>query len=107
MTMCGQIDDTNFVQGLNNDQHPNHTSAENVPWDFDTQSYGKQIDAVECHRYSAYCSKSLGKRKRSDTGDGEQPMNVNDCRFGYAKCIFGRTAIFIVEKVNDAGADSN
>eukprot|EP00978_Attheya_sp_CCMP212_P020532 scaffold58917_cov62-Attheya_sp.AAC.3 len=80
-----------------------HTSAENAVRYFHTQ-YCKQIDAVERHRCSAYCSKTLRKRKWSDTGDGEQPMNVNDCWFGYAKCIFGITAIFIVvEKVDDAG----
>eukprot|EP00978_Attheya_sp_CCMP212_P034814 scaffold148109_cov37-Attheya_sp.AAC.1 len=50
---------------------------------FGHTQYCKQINAVERHRCSAYCSKTLRKRKRSDTGDGERPMNVNDCRFGY------------------------
>eukprot|EP00978_Attheya_sp_CCMP212_P005500 scaffold12310_cov32-Attheya_sp.AAC.2 len=100
-------DDTNFVQGLNN-QHPSNCDVSTIlktimNWREDHTQYCKQIDAVERHRCSAYCSKPLRKQKRSDTGDGEHPMNVNNCRFGYTKCIFGRTEIFIVEKVDDAG----
>jgi hypothetical protein len=107
-------DATNFVQGEDN-QHPNnvdmrtildgmknwqqyHDCAEDALEHFNTQ-YSNQLDAVERHRCSLYCSKTMRKLKRGESGNSNDPIMVKDCRFSYPKCIFLASSIYIVDKL--------